>query len=298
MVVRYLKHAEIDFKKWDATILSSEFPFVFAQSFYLNATCPNWDALMINDYESVFPITKKEKFGFKYLPQPPFTSQLGAYGKINLEIEQLYYDYILSHFKLIDLELNVSNKIQTNFITPINTYTINYAEGYKLNQNSKRNASKAVELGFKVELVINENLFSLSQKLINPFLIKEINLSRSTVALLDQLILNGMAQKMLYTFMVVDEKQSIKALAHFLCNSKHALYLKGTNFDKSDHTGSMHLLMKHIISFFENKADFFDFGGGSQPGLANFYKGFGAKPMKYGFLQVNNLPLLIKKIKK
>ena len=62
----YIKHQDIDFKKWDATILSSAFPFVFAQSFYLNATCPNWDALIIGDYESVFPITQKIKFGFKY----------------------------------------------------------------------------------------------------------------------------------------------------------------------------------------------------------------------------------------
>ena len=39
--LKYIIHQDIDFKKWDATILSSDFPFVFAQSFYLNATCPN-----------------------------------------------------------------------------------------------------------------------------------------------------------------------------------------------------------------------------------------------------------------
>ena len=96
--VKHIAHKDIDFKKWDATILSSAIPFVFAQSFYLNATCPNWDALVINNYESVFPIPQKVKFGFKYLPQPPFTSQLGAYGKLNLDIEQQFYDYIISHY--------------------------------------------------------------------------------------------------------------------------------------------------------------------------------------------------------
>ena len=38
-----------------------------------------------------------------------------------------------------------------------------------------------------------------------------------------------------------DEQQNIKALAHFICNGKHALYLKVTNFDKSANNGDLHL---------------------------------------------------------
>jgi len=294
MKIKRIEHKNIDFIKWDKTILSSEFPFVFAQSFYLNATCPNWDALIIGDYESVFPITQKIKFGFKYLPQPPFTSQLGAYGKLSLEIEQNFYDYIISNYKLIDLELNVSNQIKSNFIEPKNTYVLNYKDGYQFNQNTKRNITKAQALNFKCEQVNGADIFSLSQKLLNPFLLNQVHLSLTTVSVFDSLILNAMAHNILYTFKVFDEQQNIKALAHFICNGKHALYLKGTNFDKSDNSGSMHLLMQHAIQFFENKADFFDFGGGSKQGLAYFYKGFGGKPMTYGFLQVNRLPRLIK----
>ena len=294
MKIKRIEHKNIDFIKWDKTILSSVYPFVFAQSFYLNATCPNWDALIIGDYESVFPITKKIKFGFKYLPQPPFTSQLGAYGKLSLEIEQNFYDYIISNYKLIDLELNVSNQIKSNFIEPKNTYVLNYKDGYQFNQNTKRNVAKAQALNFKCEQVNGADIFSVSQNLLNPFLLNQVHLSLTTVSVFDSLILNAMAHYMLYTFKVFDEQQNIKALAHFICNGKHALYLKGTNFDKSDNSGSMHMLMQHAIHFFENKADFFDFGGGSKQSLANFYMGFGGKPMIYGFLQVNRLPRLIK----
>ena len=293
----YIKHDDIDFKKWDATILSSAIPFVFAQSFYLNATCPNWDALVINNYESVFPIPQKVKFGFKYLPQPPFTSQLGAYGKLNLDIEQQFYDYIISNYKLIDLELNVSNQIKSSSISPKNTFSFLYKDGYTLNQNSKRNITKSKGLGFKVVQVNEDESLKLSQNLLNPFLINEIKLATSTVLLFDQLLINAITNKMLYTFKVIDESQQIKAMAHFICNGKHALYLKGTNFDKLDNSGSMHLLMMHAIQFFENKAEFFDFGGGSKAGLASFYAGFGGKPMTYSFLQINRLSPLIKFIK-
>lgn len=295
--LRYIKHNDIDLQKWDTTILNSEIPFVFAQAFYLNATCPDWDALVIGDYESIFPLTAKRKFGFTYLPQPPFTSQLGAYGKVNPETEQLFHDYILKHYKLIDLELNVTNQIRSEFISPKNTYTLNYKEGYQFNQNTKRNIAKALENKLMVEQVAGTDSLSLSQTCLNPFLEMEVGLSAQTVSHLDRLLENAMAKTYLYTFKVVDPHHTLKALGHFICNGKHALYLKGTNFDKADNSGSMHLLMKHAIQFFADKADFFDFGGGSKQGLANFYRGFGGQAMTYSFLQVNNLPRLIKILK-
>lgn len=297
MTIIRIQHQDIDFKKWDQTILNSETPFVFAQSFYLNATCPHWDALIIGDYESVFPLTHKTKFGFTYLPQPPFTSQLGVFGKVNLEIEQLFFYYITQHYKLIDIELNVSNKIASEFITPKNTYILNYQSQYKFNQNTKRNINKAIEHGFIVERVEDADVISLSQKYLNRFLEEEVNLTKSTVALLDDLLNNSIESKTLYTFKVLDKNLTIKALGHFICNDKHALYLKGTNFDKADNSGSMHLLMKHAIEFFANRATFFDFGGGSKQGLANFYMGFGGQVSTYSFLRVNKLPRLIKFIK-
>ncbi len=295
--LKYIKHQDIDFKKWDNTILHSQIPFVFAESFYLNATCPNWDALVIGDYETVFPITYKTKFGYRYLPQPPFTSQLGTYGKLSLEAEQQFYNYILEHFRLIDLELNVTNQLKSEFISPKNTYTINYSEGYKFNQNTKRNITKAVENGFVTESVKSEDVIQLSQTYLSPFLEKEVGLSKVTVSLLDNLLKNADVVGQLYTFQVLDKNQKVKALGHFISNSKHALYLKGTNFDKVDNSGSMHLLMKHAIEFFADKSTIFDFGGGSKQGLANFYMGFGGQAMTYSFLQVNKLPRLIKILK-
>jgi hypothetical protein len=295
--LKYVKHTDIDFRKWDETVLNSEIPFVFAQSFYLNATCPAWDALVMGDYESIFPVTSKTKFGFKYLPQPPFTSQLGVYGMITPQIELLFYNYITENYKLIDLELNVTNKVRSQFISPKNTYAIYYKEGYKFNQNTKRNVAKALEIGFSVEPVNSSEMFALSQEYLNPFLENEVGLAKSTVTLLDNLLVNAMEAGQLYSFKVVSKNNTLKALGHFISNGNHALYLKGTNFDKKDNSGSMHLLMKHAIEFFSDKSTMFDFGGGAKQGLANFYMGFGGQTMTYSFLQVNKLPRLIKILK-
>lgn len=296
--LQYITHKDIDFNKWDRTILASQIPFVFAQSFYLNATCPHWDALVVGDYESVFPVTYKTKFGYRYLPQPSFTSQLGVYGKVSMEIELLFYNYVLSHFNLIDIELNAANHLKTEYISLKKTYTITYSNGYQFNQNTKRNIAKAKECGFIVEQVSSNEIISLSQNYLNPFLEQDLHLKKPTVSLLDDLLLNALNSKVLYTFKVLDKEKSIKALAHFVCNNHHALYLKGTNFDKANNSGSMHIMMAHAIDFFKDKALLLDFGGGSNSeGLANFYKGFGGEPMEYGFLRVNKLPRLIKFIK-
>ncbi len=298
-IIERIKHKDIDFEKWDKTILSSPIPFVFAQSFYLNATSPNWDALIINDYESVFPITHKIKLGFNYLPQPPFTSQLGTYGKVTSEIEQAFYNYIIKEYKLIDLELNAFNTLQNEAITTKNTYIINYKNGYTFNQNTKRNVAKATEIGLKVEQIKNiEEILKLSQQYINPFLQKQVGLSSKTISVLDVLLKNALNVQSLFSFKVVDKNDNLKAIAHFVTNGKHTLYLKGTNTDKEENSGSTHLLMKHAIDFFADKSELFDFGGGNQKGLANFYMGLGGSALPYGFLQINNLPPVIKLLKR
>lgn len=296
--LQYVKHEDIDFEKWDSTILSSQLPFVFAQSFYLNATSPGWDALIVDNYESVFPLTHKTKFGYRYLPQPPFTSQLGAFGKFSSETEQLFYDYIITHFKLIEIELNATNQLQSEFISPKNTFTIDYSEGHKFNSNTKRNLAKAKENNFTVQQVAKNEIPVLSKTYLNPFLKDSLHLPDAVVAKMDVLISNAGQAGYLSTFKVTNVKGELKALGHFICNGKHALFLKGTSLDKSDNSGSMHLLMAYAIEFFADKALFFDFGGGSNSvGLANFYQGFGGKIMEYKFLKVNHLPRLIKFIK-
>ena len=298
MHLKHLKHTEINFEKWDNTILSSSFPFVFAQSYYLNSTSPNWEALIIGDYESVFPLTQNVKFGISYLHQPSFTPQLGVYGIVNSQIEEAIYNYISLKYKLIEIELNASNTFITKHHSHKTTYFIEYEKGFKQNQNTKRNIAKATENGLQFEAIQYSDVLELSKMYLNPFLSKTLNLSPNTIAKFNALLQNAMANQSLFSFKVVDSKNSVKALAHFISNGKHTVYLKGTNFDKSENSGSMHYLTHNAIQFFENKSRFFDFGGGSKESLATFYKGFGALPITYNILKINKLPWLIKLFKK
>ena len=293
-MINYLTHQEIDLMKWDSVVCSSQYPLVFAQSFYLNATFPNWDALVFGDYECVFPVTKKTKFGISYLHQPPFTSQLGLYGKFTIDTEKEILDYLLKHYKLIEIELNASNKLASDNRGLKRTFIINYKNEIKQNKNTKRNIAKALELGFTIERIADNEIIKLSTKYINPFLSQSVNLTDSSIYLFNELLKSSINAKTLFSFKALDTQKNIKAIAHFISNGKHALYLKGLNFDKSENSGSMHLVMNSAIEFFRDKVEIFDFGGGSKESLANFYKGFGGEEFNYNTLKVNNLPWIIK----
>ncbi|MBX3164400.1 MAG: hypothetical protein KF900_07965 [Bacteroidetes bacterium] len=259
----------------------------------------NWGALVINDYETVFPLTWKRKLGINYLPQPYFTSQLGAFGVIDDEREKLFHQYILKHFKLIEYELNSANHIQSKYIQPKHTFVIEYKNGFSFNQNTKRNITKAKENRLRIEEVPQNEIISLSEKILNPFLLQELHLPKLEVKRFSDLLKNCIAEKSLLTLKTVNQNNEIKAIAHFVFNSRYALFLKGTNTDKADNSGSMHLLMEHAINFFSDKVECFDFGGGSvNEGLANFYKGFGGTQHNFSFLRVNNLPKVFKLFKK
>ena len=295
MQLRHIKHADIDFEKWDQVILDSELPVVFAQSFYLCATCPEWDALVIGDYETIFPLTHKKKFGFFYLPQPPFTSQLGAFGNITNERLKLFFDYIFSHYKLIEIELNQLNHFHSEHLTIKHTFFIDYKTEIIYNQNTKRNISKAIRLGLKVKEIFKNDILKLSHQYLNPFLSEQFGLSKSTLGKFEQLLKNAMTQNLLRTFAVYDSEDQLRAIGHFICNEKHILFLKGTNFDRKDNTGSMHYLIDFAINFYKDKALFFDFGGGfHSKGLADFYKGLGGQKFNYSCLKYNHLPKLLK----
>ena len=65
--IKYLRHQEVDKSKWDNCIDKADNGLIYAYSFYLDHMAKQWDALVLNDYEAVMPLTWNKKFGFYYL---------------------------------------------------------------------------------------------------------------------------------------------------------------------------------------------------------------------------------------
>ena len=111
-MIVYHKNDEIDRDQWDNCIRNSKITKPYAYSWFLDIMAPGWEALVDDDYDSVFPVPSYVKFGIKFAVTPPFLQQLGAFSPdkpaSNTIIE--FLDYMPEIFKLTDL--SVSQKVE------------------------------------------------------------------------------------------------------------------------------------------------------------------------------------------
>ena len=110
---------------------------IYGRSFYLNAMSQNWDALILNDYEAVMPLTWKNKWGIRYLYQPAFIQQSGIFFTKELNDTQVrsFLELALQKFKFAEITLNFSNSIQLHDdsiqIQQRNNFTLNLNRPYE-----------------------------------------------------------------------------------------------------------------------------------------------------------------------
>ena len=63
--IRFLKRNEINERAWNECVEKSVYSLPYAYVWYLDAVAENFDALVLNNYEAVFPLVWLKKFGIK-----------------------------------------------------------------------------------------------------------------------------------------------------------------------------------------------------------------------------------------
>ncbi len=110
MAIEYVPYQHIDKAKWDDCINNAGNGLIYATSIYLDTMSENWDALVLDDYKAVMPLTWKKKYSIYYLYQPFFTACLGVFGKnISAGLVNNFLKAIPSKFKYWDIYLNHGN---------------------------------------------------------------------------------------------------------------------------------------------------------------------------------------------
>jgi hypothetical protein len=104
-MIVYHKNNEIDREQWDNSIRNSRANKPYAYSWYLDIIAPGWQALVDDDYDSVFPVPGFSRFGIKYIATPVFLQQLGAFSPDNHTSKAVtkFLDYMPDFYKFIDL---------------------------------------------------------------------------------------------------------------------------------------------------------------------------------------------------
>ncbi|MEZ4982766.1 MAG: hypothetical protein R2769_14505 [Saprospiraceae bacterium] len=84
MKIKYLTRKDISDELWNAAVEADTGGYPYAFTFYLDAVAPDWSALVIGNYESVFPLPFNSKIPFfKQVYPPHFSQRLGLFGPPN-----------------------------------------------------------------------------------------------------------------------------------------------------------------------------------------------------------------------
>ena len=97
---------------------------------------------------------------------------------------------------------------------------------------------------------------------------------------------------------VENEKGKFCAGGFFVYGKNHIINLFPASTDEGKQNGAMTLLIDFMLKENEQSGKIFDFEGGSISSIGRFYKGFGAAEVNYFRVKINQLPWLIKWMKK
>lgn len=300
--IKYVQHKEIDKLKWDSCIGTSDNSLIYAYSFYLDAMAQNWDALVLDDYKLVMPLTWKKKMGISYLYQPFITAQLGVFGQnLSDEIITAFLQTIPSKFRLVEISLNSGNvfSIPVSSISNRINYTLDLQKPYEAlyqqyRENCRRNIKKANQLGavvlkdFAVEQVIQ---LATHQMVNNGENISEnLDRFRRLYTFLHQ-------KKAAITYGISINNQLLASCVFFIF-AKKAYYILVGNHPNGKTIGASHALIDAFIKDYAEREMLLDFEGSDIRNVAFFYSGFGASQEIYPSLKLNRLPIYLRWLKR
>jgi hypothetical protein len=298
-LIRFVKYGDIDKPKWDECIEKAFNGNIYGYSWYLDAVCQQWHALVDDDYEAVFPLPSGRKYFIKYIFQPYFTQQLGIFSRNHLtaDVVKEFIDCIPTGYKFVDLNLNTLNKAdnlnckvtflqnhELDLIFPYATLAENYSE------NTKRNLKRAKLSNITVSQSSSpEDVVRLFRRTRGEDL---THLGDEEYKRLLQIIYSCIHMRIAEVSGAYSPRNELCAGAIFVKSHQKAVFLFSAVSEEGRTNGAMTMVIDQFIMQHSNSQLTLDFEGSNDPNLARFYKSFGAKVLTYPRITLTKLPWL------
>jgi hypothetical protein len=132
-MIVYHKNGEIDREQWDNCIKNSAVTKPYAYSWYLDIMAAGWEALVDDDYDSLFPVPSYIKFGIQYAATPAFLQQLGAFSPDKPPASAIveFLDYMPNIYKLTDLCVGQKVEYPGYKVIENSNYELNLSSNYE-----------------------------------------------------------------------------------------------------------------------------------------------------------------------
>lgn len=301
-MIYHLKHQEIDYKKWDDIAQKQAVPY--SCSWYLNSVSPNWEALILDDYKAIMPLTCKKKIGINYLAQPFFTQQSGIMGdNLSPKIINAFITEIEKKYSYIDINLNEENtplvhknknafeqiNIVLDLNKPFETLFKNFSE------NTHRMIKKAEKSNLQIQDVESPDELIELFKNTKGKQLKHLNNKAYTNL---KRLIKTCKEHIKVNIKTIQHHNNLLGGAVFFEFNKRIIFFFSALNDIGKQHGAMHFLISETIKKHSEKNFYLDFEGSNNINLARFYKSFGSKEIVYLRYKNNKLPYPIKWIKK
>lgn len=284
-MISYLQNNEVDKQKYNACIENAFQPKVYALSWYLDCVCSTWDLLILNDYEAVMPLPKKKKYGINYIFQPFWIQHLGIFSiKTLTEADlELFIKSIPKKIKLIDFNINFN----TNSLPQNINYILPLQDDYnKLLKNFSKGRKSNVTQGHKQGILVKE--FKDYKPIIEVFKQNRglnTNLSSLAYSQLETLIKTTQSLKKLKIIVAFSDKDKLIGGAFFIISNNRITYLFSAINQQGRDLQAMSLVVNSVIKTYSQSSYILDFEGSMLPGVATFFKSFGAQQEPYYHLK-------------
>lgn len=301
-MIVYLKNIEIDRTLWDSCITSSQVTKPYAYSWYLDTMSPGWEALIDDDYDSVFPIPSRSRLGIKYIATPIFLQQLGAFSPDKPSEKALgeFLDYLPEFYKLIDLCVGQNITRKGYLVTERSNFELDLSEPYeKLWNNFSQSCRRNIEKSYKRK---TEYVYDIKpEELIDLFIrMKEHEIKRvkhrdfqHLKNLMEHCIQNGYGR-----IAGVRGRGKRIIFGQFIIQNPGFINLFfGVNTSESRERRINYNFVNEVIKENAGGDKILDFAGSSTPSIAVFMESFGCINNPYYRIFRNFLPWPVRLLK-
>jgi hypothetical protein len=297
--IQFLHNSEIDIQRWDQVVGDAANSRIYALSWFLDSLHPNWHGLIYGDYEYVMPVLFSRKWGIEYAFQPIYSQQHGISPPSAPEITLLFIQFLQKRFQYLDISLNSYNQIsdekmvieeRKNFVLPLEN---NYSDLYQHYTNDCiKNLKKAVKAN-----TISSTI-SLEEFMIFKMRNNKISFGEDLQNRLKLIISNALDWKAGFLYGAYSGQNELCGASLILKDNSRYTILNSVSSELGKKNRSMFAIIDTFIREHAGKPYLLDFEGSTIEGIAHFFQGFGAQPEIYQHIKYNNLPWLLKLLKK